>query len=115
MAGINNRVPSDSGWEKLRGPATGNVPDTGIAPVPKQSPLSKFEAVDPTKHQARFSRTHSATRKNDAGTGSASFAAQKESRGIKPAPALTARGNSPKRTKGPQTKPLDAEKPGVLS
>jgi hypothetical protein len=84
MAG-SPRVPDGSTppWEGLRGPATANVGDAPIAPVLPQTPRN-FEGVDPTKHEARFSRTHSGTRKNVAQTGQASFAGQKESRGIKP-------------------------------
>jgi hypothetical protein len=92
MAG-SPRVPDGSTppWEGLKGPATANVGDTKPGPqLPTagrlmRNPLMGFEQVDPTKHEARFSRTHSGTRKNVADSGSASFAAQEESRGIVPA------------------------------
>jgi hypothetical protein len=81
----NPRVPDGSTppWEGLAGPATANVGDAGLAPVKNPTPKN-FEQVDPTKHEARFGRTHSGTRKNTADAGQASFSAQGQSRGISP-------------------------------
>jgi hypothetical protein len=128
MAGINNRVPDGSSppWEGLKGPATANVGDAGLTPV-KNPKAANFEAVDPTKHEARFSRTHAVPRKYTGHAGAASFAAQGQSRGIKPAadfgavsanklnPAVSHGSQSPKR--GPQktTATADSSKPSPLT
>jgi hypothetical protein len=65
----------------------------------------KFEAAAFAAHQARISREQTPVLGARAGSGSADFTAQKESRGISEhAQALSAaRGNAPKRSKGKST------------
>jgi hypothetical protein len=124
----NPRVPDGSTppWEGLAGPAVANVGDAGLTPVKNPTPKN-FEQVDPTKHEARFNRTHSGTRKNTADTGSASFAAQGSSRGIKPAadfaavsanklnPAVSHGNQNPVRSKAKTTQASDIVNPSPLS
>jgi hypothetical protein len=111
----SNRLPSDSDWEKQKGPATGNSGDD-VGPKPKPHPNkmaidvgAQFEEVNFAAHQARFARPDGTARSGNAGSGQADLSAQKESRGIIPADASfpSTKGNSPKRGAGKPTQKSD--------